>query len=326
MVSSSTVSSDANVISSSLKKYQSLMQETTANGVWEGISRNNALSKSEEVVSAYASTIDSQMCSLSSALDLLIEYKELKEQYKSVETTYQSAIAKDDPSAETYLTKMREIDAKMKVLRIKIESLLANIISSSIETPISNFANTSALLGLTSGEKSIESGIPSSNSNYRGEFVNYYQGNYNDSYGYGTTIAKAGCGPTSMAMVLTCLKDEEITPPETASWSLENGYRVEGSGTSWAYFDAISNTYGINCTETSVSKSNIKNSLEKGELIIMSMGPGTFTKGGHFIVLTGLTDDGKIKVADPASESRSSQTYDYNVFINEGKEMWSFSE
>lgn len=168
MVSSSAVSSDANAISNSLKKYQSLMQETTASGVWEGVSRNNALSKSEEFVSAYSGTIDSQMCSLSSALDMLIEYKELKEQYKSIETAYQSALATNDSSTESFVTKMQEIDAKMKALRIKIESLLANIISSSIESPISNFANTSALLGLTSGEKSIESGMPATGGNVSG--------------------------------------------------------------------------------------------------------------------------------------------------------------
>ena len=56
----------------------------------------------------------------------------------------------------------------------------------------------------------------------------------------------------------------------------------------------------------------------------MSMGPGTFTRNGHFIVLAGLNDDGTISVADPNSEVRSQTNYDIDVFLNEGKGMWSF--
>jgi hypothetical protein len=56
----------------------------------------------------------------------------------------------------------------------------------------------------------------------------------------------------------------------------------------------------------------------------MSMGPGHFTKGGHFIVLRGTTEDGRIIVADPNSETRSKQTWDVSVFLNEGKQLWAF--
>mgnify|MGYP003483381476 FL=1 len=52
------------------------------------------------------------------------------------------------------------------------------------------------------------------------------------------------------------------------------------------------------------------------------MGPGHFTKGGHFIVLTGISEDGRITVADPNSEQRSNQTWDVNTIVNEGKQIW----
>ena len=58
----------------------------------------------------------------------------------------------------------------------------------------------------------------------------------------------------------------------------------------------------------------------------MSMYPGTFTSSGHFIVLTGINDDGSISVADPNSEERSKNTYDISTFVNEGHEMWSFDK
>ena len=39
---------------------------------------------------------------------------------------------------------------------------------------------------------------------------------------------------------------------------------------------------------------------------------------------TVINEDGSISVADPNSEERSNTTYDISVFLNEGKEMWSF--
>lgn len=163
------------------------------------------------------------------------------------------------------------------------------------------------------------------------EFVNYYQYDYDDviyytspdgsSYG---TIKAAGCGTTSMAMVLTYLKGETIDPVETSDYSREHGTYTWGAGTNWDFFGKISEDYDINCTESSVTSENIVNSLSNGETVIMSMGPGTFTKFGHYIVLTGINDDGTISVADPNSEERSNTTYDIDVFLNEGREMWSF--
>lgn len=47
----------------------------------------------------------------------------------------------------------------------------------------------------------------------------------------------------------------------------------------------------------------MQEALSQGKLVVASMGPGTFTRGGHFIVLTGITDDGKIKVNDPNDNS-----------------------
>ena len=47
------------------------------------------------------------------------------------------------------------------------------------------------------------------------------------------------------------------------------------------------------------------------------MGPGHFTKGGHFIVLRGITNDGKILVADPASYTRSQEEWDLEIITDE---------
>ncbi len=49
------------------------------------------------------------------------------------------------------------------------------------------------------------------------------------------------------------------------------------------------------------------------------MAEGHFTKSGHFIVLRGVTEEGKILVADPASVARSNQEWDISIILNEAR-------
>lgn len=59
--------------------------------------------------------------------------------------------------------------------------------------------------------------------------------------------------------------------------------------------------------------------------MILSMNPGHFTKIGHFIVLRGITSDGKILVNDPASTERTNQTWDVGTVAGESARAWAFS-
>lgn len=155
------------------------------------------------------------------------------------------------------------------------------------------------------------------------EFIKYFKEDYaNDSYGNGTTIASAGSGPTAMAMVVATLTDKEITPVDAANWSLEHGYRCYGNGTYWSYFDAYAKANGLSCTQSNVDGSSIMSSLKEGNPVIVSVGPGTYTDSGHFVVLTGLTDDGKVSIIDPNSRIKSESTYDLDLFLREGTQQW----
>ena len=66
-------------------------------------------------------------------------------------------------------------------------------------------------------------------------------------------------------------------------------------------------------------------------MIIAIMGAGHFTSSGHFIVLRGVTEDGKILVADPVSYNRSTTEWDVSTILSEvknagsGGPFWSLS-
>ena len=57
--------------------------------------------------------------------------------------------------------------------------------------------------------------------------------------------------------------------------------------------------YGLTVTGIGNDPENLVEALKEGKLVIAIMSKGHFTSSGHFIVLRGVTEDGKILVADP---------------------------
>lgn len=129
------------------------------------------------------------------------------------------------------------------------------------------------------------------------EVPQYFQTYYPKTRYGDSTVRKSGCGITSLAMVLTYLLDEEITPDYLAEkYSI---YKVEG-GSSYSLFSASAEDYGITIEKQSWQWEDVMAALKKGQVVIANpKAPSVFTKGGHFIVLYGITDDGRILVRDP---------------------------
>ena len=129
-------------------------------------------------------------------------------------------------------------------------------------------------------------------------------------YGLTNTIAGAGCGPTSLAICVSTLTDTVVTPPEVCDWSVKTGHRCEGSGSYHSLIPDGAAHYNVPCR-------GIGQNGNEGKLVIAIMSAGHFTRGGHFIVLRGITDDGKILVADCASYERSQKEWDLSIFLAE---------
>ena len=145
------------------------------------------------------------------------------------------------------------------------------------------------------------------------------------AYGDGT-IRKNGCCPTCLAMVFSYLCQKNIYPDDVAGWA-GNKYYVNGAGTSWGIFTPASSHWGVTCTNIGKSEASMVKALRDGKLVVASMGPGTFTKGGHFIVLTGITESGKIRVNDPNDSTKKNHInteFSASLIIRESKNMWTF--
>ncbi len=139
----------------------------------------------------------------------------------------------------------------------------------------------------------------------------------NYPYGY-NTLGGYGCGPTSMAMVITNLTGHTVTPTYMADWSYNNGYYFQGRGTAYGLFPAASSAYGIKCSTISVyDKNAVVSALKSGKLLLTVVGYGDFTRGRHFLLFRGITADGKLLLADSGKYENCLTEWDYNKVIGQ---------
>ena len=143
----------------------------------------------------------------------------------------------------------------------------------------------------------------------------------NTLYGTAGTIGKEGCGPTALAIVVSTFKGRTVNPVEVSNWSAANGHRCVGSGSYHSLIPKGAEHYGLKVEGLGKGGNGqpVVDALSSGKLIIAIMNPGHFTKSGHFIVLRGVTADGKILVADPASKQRSEQEWDLSIIMREAR-------
>ena len=125
----------------------------------------------------------------------------------------------------------------------------------------------------------------------------YFQQDYaHIKYGNHGTVSSHGCGITSVAMVFSYLFDEPILPDRMAG---EYGYKNFSGGSCWTLFPDSGADYGLEVIQTGNWK-EVKEALKRGQVVIANARSNTiFTSGGHYIVLAGMTEDGRVIVRDP---------------------------
>lgn len=124
----------------------------------------------------------------------------------------------------------------------------------------------------------------------------------------GYCIAKAGCGPTSMAVVITSLTGKWVTPLDTAIWGYQHGF-YSREGSAHEMIPAMAAAYGLRCQGVGTDYQVIKKALKAGKPVVCLMGPGYFTRGGHFMVLVAIDNNDCVTVADVGSRTRSAYKY-----------------
>lgn len=144
---------------------------------------------------------------------------------------------------------------------------------------------------------------------------------------YGSSmVAVSGCGPTCMAMVAAGLnQDETITPAKVAAYGTQHGYVDANNDTYWKFMNEAGANWNLKSQSCLLNEEQLSKELSQGHPVICSMGPGDFTKEGHFIVMTGY-ENGNIKINDPFSIKNTNATWTYAQIKDQVKAMWVFTK
>ena len=152
--------------------------------------------------------------------------------------------------------------------------------------------------------------------------------------GESATIGGSGCGPTCMAMVIATWVDSSVTPVDTCAWAQSHGYKATGNGTYQSYFVGHCKSVGLECEKlnsTSIQYMYAKdaekyhqaahNYVDDGYLVICLMGPGNWTKGGHYI-LWYSNDGDDVLINDPASTKSTRLRNKFSLLKDEVRVYW----
>lgn len=148
--------------------------------------------------------------------------------------------------------------------------------------------------------------------------------------GESSTIGSAGCGPTAAAMLISTITGKTFTPKDACVWAMAHGYKALNNGTYYSYFAPQFAAHGIKCWQLNwvnayrnakaTSFDETVKYLKQGYYAIALMKKGTWTSGGHFVVLWWADD--KVRINDPASTMDNRVNGNLATFKNEAAYFW----
>ena len=115
--------------------------------------------------------------------------------------------------------------------------------------------------------------------------------------------------------------DTNYTPTWMCNFATEEGYCSPGNGTTWTLFSEGSKKLGLEPKELPLVKGLITNELDKGNPVVIVVGPGDFTLHGHYMVLVGY-EDNMIRINDPFSVVNSETLWSYAKIESQIKNLW----
>lgn len=140
-------------------------------------------------------------------------------------------------------------------------------------------------------------------------------------------LGENGCAILSLAMVHAFYEGRDVSPMEILDWSHED-YWVDAGGTSWNIFYDFAVEFDYDFYNYGNDFYSAMEAVNNGELVVVSVDPGTFTTVGHILVIRGYAD-GKVYINDPNDDPKkmfSFQGIDEEILLAEGVNYWSLSK
>lgn len=175
------------------------------------------------------------------------------------------------------------------------------------------------VLKSTSTGSNVGSTSVVTSSGFKNKIIYYNQYDYSSyPYGYVGTIASHGCGPTSLAIVISSLLQEEHNPVELTNYMCAN-YSCSNDGSNWRDIPKIeqdyADKYGFKTAQVG-DLDELRRMLSSGNALAVTITNGGFytnygnliSSGGHYFVITGVADNGNVTIVDPANSNNTDRT------------------
>jgi hypothetical protein len=161
---------------------------------------------------------------------------------------------------------------------------------------------------------------------------------YDERWGYkylggtenGEMLAESGCLCCCLNMIYIGSTHSDALNPYTIGCDMYENNLLGISGTKDKAVPFFCNKYGLSCEEYAIDETNrpdekiIRDTLDSGGYILLSVKPGKFTKIGHAILIREYKD-GKYYINDPASKIRSNTPYTFNEIAEDINKFWVIS-
>lgn len=142
--------------------------------------------------------------------------------------------------------------------------------------------------------------------------------------GQDKSVHTSGCGAVCIAMAANYLTGQYVSPETLFRWACENDY-YQGDGLSHEALSAMAASLGLDGQWIANEREPVLAALKAGCPVVAHMGKGTFTKGGHYILLRGVAPDGTIYVNDPQSARHTeAETFSIDLILKEIRREDSF--
>lgn len=138
----------------------------------------------------------------------------------------------------------------------------------------------------------------------------------------GGAFGETGCGPTCLSMAYTGLTGKTDYPPDImGEFATENAYAVDGVGTAWALMEDGARQLGLQSESLGLDLAIFQDALDGGKVLVLSLGPGDFTKSGHFILVYKYEGE-MLEILDPFNLALGSKRWSFEDIASQTAAVW----
>lgn len=140
----------------------------------------------------------------------------------------------------------------------------------------------------------------------------------------------SGCGPTVLSSIYVGLTgDTSINPFKMGEMALVAGVYDGKDGSLHSMFTEFVSVIGLKGYYSYPNIETIKKHIDNDEVVVANVkenGIGDFTRGGHYIIITGYTEDNQLKLYDVNSYENTNKLWDYQRVLDQTGDIFAIKK